>query len=116
MGILQDPELHRRVGLDCPELHMYVDPAALTHRGGLNAMGEEPDLHVPDDTPIAAAEMVRRLVRHDLQKTPVIVVGVGIGAYLALEYACALRHAGGFPWLLYAVRPPILFPARDPGA
>eukprot|EP00404_Azadinium_spinosum_P001819 CAMPEP_0180422572 /NCGR_PEP_ID=MMETSP1036_2-20121128/3745_1 /TAXON_ID=632150 /ORGANISM="Azadinium spinosum, Strain 3D9" /LENGTH=533 /DNA_ID=CAMNT_0022427891 /DNA_START=66 /DNA_END=1663 /DNA_ORIENTATION=+ len=47
----------------------------------------------------------------------VVFIGYGLGAYLALECARALRSRGdsGQPWHLYAVQPPAMFPVPRVG-
>lgn len=113
--IAGDSELCSRVAMDAPDLQRYVDFANL-------ANGEVPTCpafqaeHIVSTAAVdATREIVKQVLLSDLENNPVIIVGVGFGAYVALEYALALKQRGGFPWLLFAVRPPVVFPVASSG-
>merc|ERR1712176_1238903 len=63
---------------------------------------------------IAFSTCCPRSTRH--QKIHVIIVGIGVGAYMGLVFGRLLRSAGGRPRWLFGVCPCASFPAPKPQA
>lgn len=113
--VREDPDLSSMLELERPALERFadldglVDPAPICPRFMVG--------HVVSDAGVATAARIAVdvLVGSALGTRPVVVVGVGVGAYFGLQLAHALKGRGGFPWRLYAVQPPVVFPVGRPG-
>merc|ERR1712032_952160 len=81
-----------------------------------------PMMTVGQVVPVPVIDEVDRIVGMLLDKhghfegEPVVLVGINIGAVVALRFAASLRERNGFPWRLYAANPPATFPNPAPGA
>jgi len=69
----------------------------------------------------AAVEVALRLADKLLPDGPTrprprVLAGIGLGAYFALQSGIALRENGGWPWRLYVINPPAIFPVPKTGA
>jgi len=113
--IAGDPELCSRLAVDAPDLQRYVDVTNLANAEAPSCPAMQAEHIVSSVAVDAAQEIVNRVLLSDLEQSPVIMIGVGFGAYVALEYALALKQRGGFPWLLFAVQPPVVFPMTSTG-